>query len=90
MFQRAHPLQHSSAAGEEDPEELPVDREGSLVDEYFPGHVEVDQKSGVAGLSSRGWATVWNGDWGMAGEEMKGAREQKIGSPEFSMFVLRA
>lgn len=40
-------------AGEEDPEELPVDREGSLVDEYFPGHVEVDQKSGVAGLSSR-------------------------------------
>lgn len=40
-------------AGEEDPEEVPVDREGSLVDEYFPGHVEVDQKSGVAGLSHR-------------------------------------
>eukprot|EP00435_Cladocopium_sp_Y103_P014615 s3064_g3.t1 len=41
------------AGEEEEPEEVPVDREGSLVDEYFPGHVEVDQKSGVAGLSSR-------------------------------------
>ena len=34
-------------------DEEAVDREGSLVQEYFPGHVEVDQKSGIANLSTR-------------------------------------
>lgn len=37
----------------EDEDEEPVDREGSLVQEYFPGHVDFDQKSGVANLSTR-------------------------------------
>ena len=44
-----------------------MDREGSLVDEYFPGHVEVDQKSGVAGLSHRGWAMTKIGERGKYG-----------------------
>lgn len=37
---------------------LSVDFEGSLVEKYFPGHVEVDTKSGIANLSSRFWAPV--------------------------------
>lgn len=48
----------------EDEDEEPVDREGSLVQEYFPGHVEVDQKSGVANLSTRSlfyWLYLVNG-----------------------------